>query len=180
MSITWRRNLYLLLLFYFFARSFFNGDIKAQCGKKGVDMEIDICINISDFFRTKVVWNIIRDDLAPFFPKSTFSKFRHVAILATFGGYFGDFLKKDASWHFEIRHISLLDMFESVSSWKITWKHFSRWSIAKLRTRDVKVGQICYINLDLEPLTFSIHDIQTDHVGSRVVQKAYYLTVPKK
>ena len=59
----------------------------AQCGKKGVDMEIDICINISDFFRTKVVWNIIRDDLAAFFPKSTFSKFRHVAILAIFGDF---------------------------------------------------------------------------------------------
>ena len=32
------------------------------------------------------------------------AKFRQLAILAIFGGYFGDFLKKDASWHFEIRH----------------------------------------------------------------------------
>ena len=64
-----------------------NLDSSTQCGKKGVDMEIDICKNIFDFFRTKVVWNIIRDDLAPFFPKSTISKFRHVAILAIFGDF---------------------------------------------------------------------------------------------
>ena len=42
-----------------------------------------------------------------------------------------NFLKKDASWRFNFRLISKLDMSASVSSWEATWEFFSRWLIAE-------------------------------------------------
>ena len=57
--------------------------------------------------------------------------FRQLAILAIFGGYFGYFLAGTTSWDFEIKLVSWTDMFESVSSWKVNGKFFSRWLIAQ-------------------------------------------------
>ena len=96
---------------------------ETQCGKKGVDMEIDICKNISDFFRTKVVWNIIRNDLAPFFSKIDFSKFRHVANLAIFGDF----------WWLLLVISSELSLWYQFFTQNLTLYKFYFWVFAKFR-----------------------------------------------
>ena len=70
---------------------FFAIELAHSAAKWGLTWKSTFAETFPIFFGTKVVRNIIKDYLAPFFSKLTISKFRHLAILAIlaiFGGYF--------------------------------------------------------------------------------------------